>query len=121
MEEKNQGEQQVQLQPWQQHLLLAADYMQKHGHCKHEVENELGQVCLIGALHKTTLRRTMPELAKLAEHKQVHQQVHQAINQFLSKKYPGYQVGSYIDWNNKPDTTGEQVIECLREAAKEQI
>jgi len=40
-------------EPWRQHLRDAAAYMRQHGWCRFETEDDLGRVCLLGALMKT--------------------------------------------------------------------
>jgi len=40
-------------EPWRQHLRAAAAYMREHGWCRGETADDLGRVCLLGALMKT--------------------------------------------------------------------
>jgi len=40
-------------EPWRQHLRAAAAYIRQHGWCRGGTEDDLGRVCLLGALMKT--------------------------------------------------------------------
>jgi hypothetical protein len=86
----------VQLEPWRQHLLDAAQYIREHGWCQRTIRDEEGRVCLIGALQSvegwensvapTMLRRI---------------------------------ISCIPSWNNAPGRTKEEVIAALEGAARQ--
>ncbi len=89
-----------------QAMLNAADYIDKHGHCKHTPKNSQGEVCLMGALlHSSNLefeiwRQTigLPACLRL-------------------KKILGMEPAN---WNDMPERTAEEVTAMLRHAAYNQ-
>ncbi len=87
-------------------LLRAADYMEKHGHCKGVSRDKSGRVCLMGSLlHSAGLEFWMwrkavglPACRRL-------------------KKILGMELAK---WNDMPERTAEEVTAMLRYAAYNQ-
>lgn len=93
----------VKLEPWQQHLLDAAEYIRIHGWCQGRPSDSMGRVCVMGALHATKLfgMHTYAEAAnRLAWH----------------LRFPNY--GYVAGWNDNPDRTKEEVIAAMEAAAR---
>lgn len=82
-------------------LLKAAEYMEKHGHCKKTPVDDNGQVCMLGAIGK----------------------VYQGDNEgyWLAidtvAHYLGIDPIEVITWNDYMETTPEKAIAALRGAA----
>lgn len=91
----------TRLEPWRKALLDAADYIDKHGHCKGEAVDKKGRSCLIGALE---IVRIMDESAT----KPVME-----IRRYLQSTR-SYDV---IHWNDAPERTPAEVIGAMRECA----
>ena len=87
-------------------LMRAANYMREHGHCKFCSSNNDGNVCLNGALFKTVSfslhRKCIERLAQV-----------KGIEGGLINKEDGL-----VEWNNKHETTGEDVISLFEQAAE---
>ncbi len=78
-------------------LLKAAKYIEDHGWCQNTVEDEKGQVCIIGALDYAGLRR---------------------LGWVTASGRVTKAVGSnFINWNNHPKRTKQEVINILKQAA----
>lgn len=87
------------LDPVSKSLLDAADYIEKHGHCKHMAKNSDGNACIVGALSITWC---LSSCAKVASYL------------VLCVETP---VVSITAWNDAPERTAEEVIAALRGAA----
>lgn len=95
-ETKKDGESQV-LEPWRQALLDAADYMERHGHCKFVLQDSGGAVCLQGALNEVC---GFVQMVFLIHH----------VEKFLG-------VTNAVAWNNEPERTGAEVVAAMRACA----
>lgn len=92
------------MEPWQEHLLRAADRIQKRGWCQHQATDFWGRSCIIGALDKTKTSDREYGLSICA------------ISAFLYKE-----TGDYVcipDWNDDDRRTKKEVVNMLRQAAK---
>lgn len=92
--------------PINQLLLNAADLIEKHGHCKGQLYNEKGQMCLMGALNRVH-QNYVPQVDATAK-----------VAAVLGLSYVGTAVIAVVDWNNAPERTGQEVIDVLRLAAQ---
>ena len=94
-------------------LRKAADIMKKRGHAKHELQDDKGRVCLLGALaaavsgdpHDFASKRPERLLGYVAEY----------LTRKLRKRINGY---GAVDWNNEPTTKINDVIAALRGTAR---
>lgn len=82
------------LNPISKSLLDAADYIEKHGHCKFTIEDREGRVCAMGVLNKV-----------------------RAANGSSARLYKFIGCDSIVNWNNRPERTPEEVIAAFRGAA----
>ncbi len=85
------------LEPWQKHLLDAAQYIRDHGWCQKALMDDEGRVCLLGALGKIPGDQAIPR-----------QRLRSIIGINL------------VNWNNSPKRTKKEVIAALEEAAARQ-
>ena len=117
VETKPEGEAQTELEPWRQLLLDAADYMEKHGHCKHLLYNDEGEVCFLGALNAACygsasacgISNTYNIAARMmARHVNIAGYVNIA---FIGVSDPA------VVWNNDPNRAGAEVVAGMRECA----
>jgi hypothetical protein len=93
----------VELEPWRQWLLTAAEMIARYGHCKHAMYHEDGRMCLYGALQKA-----QPLFSNASIYR---------ITDALSKVTHVTSAHDLIAWNDRPERTKEEVINALREAA----
>lgn len=100
----------------QKDLLRAAEIIEERGHCKAMLEDELGRVCLVGAIHCAGLEG--PEGS--------WERVWTALS-VITRGIVGEDIDSsrlidpsrvrLVRWNNAPERTQQQVIDRLREVA----
>lgn len=83
-----------------QHLLRAAEYIDKHGWCQNMLFDAAGRVCLEGALMSTD--QTYLERGLI-----------NALDRLRS--VTGHHCG--WPWNDKPERTKDEVVNTLRTAA----
>lgn len=96
---ENEGEAPVKsLEPWQQTLLEAAEYLRDHGWCQDIWRSEDGRVCLFGSVY-TVSDCLMNDGYKVATQK-------------LARR------GASFAWNDVPGRTKEEVIAMLEDTAK---
>lgn len=103
VETKREGELAAPLEAWRALLLRAADYIERHGHCKFALVNIWGNVCAMGALDAAATGNPLRpdfggDVGKAYEN--------------LSKV-----VGDIVDWNNAPERTATEVTAKMREVA----
>jgi hypothetical protein len=77
-------------------LNQAADYLEEHGHCKHDLRDWEGRVCLLGALIS------------------IGQSSGLAMGYAAMSGYLG---SDPVSWNNAPERTKGEVVAALRAAA----
>ncbi len=93
----------VKLEPWQEHLLAAAQYIRDHGWCQRASYEWNNSACVMGALNSTKL----PGMRN-------HGATATKFALFLG--LPG---NSFVAaWNDAPGRTKEEVIAALEAAAK---
>lgn len=88
------------LEPWQQLLLDAAQYIRDHGWCQHQLMNRHGAVCLAGALESAPGWKNAQDAIEAVARLQPHASIWVSV------------------WNDKPGRTKEEVIAVLEKAAK---
>lgn len=101
----------VILEPWQQHLLNAAQYIRDHGWCQLTSKNDKGEVCLEGAISQGVLQaqgvkkynKQTSDLFCAADRK---------VRRYLQLTYPSHY------WNDQNGRTKEEVIAALEGAAR---
>lgn len=82
-------------------ILTAAAYLKQHGHCKKAIEDEFGHVCAIGAFLKSGIWDDRA-ISRIEESLPVPD---------------GYRRANIVDWNNAPETTGDEVYQRFLEVA----
>lgn len=97
------------LNPEAKILLDAADYMEKHGHCKNVLEDKDGRVCLWGAINRVTCG-TNDDLSRVDNLDRL-----KPVSEYLGIPYD---LGvAIINWNNAKERTQEEVVAALRATA----
>lgn len=81
-------------------LLDAADYIEKHGHCKRQLEDRAGRVCLVGALLKVADGDLI-----------LVQRAYLRIEHTLGSP-------DFVGFNNEPNTKPADVTGLLRRAGR---
>jgi hypothetical protein len=107
VETKREGEIAVPVEPWRALLLRAADYMERHGHCKKVLRYE-GAVCLRGALWFCDGDKWVNLAREL-----LVTEAGRAVKEYLN--LPEFH--DEISWNNAPERTKQEVITAMRAAA----
>lgn len=87
------------LERWRQHLLDAAAYIEEHGHCKGDLDNAAGGVCVMGAILRTRKRHGSNAFSN----------ANQGLERHLGEHSPV--------WNDRPETTKEMAVAALIGAA----
>lgn len=106
------------LEPWRLNLLKAADYMEVHGHCKHELWNKEGAVCLVGALYITNAMKVdVGDSAAARVGRYLKPDLEFSGGMFDHSRA----VTAAVCWNNAPERTGEEVVAAMRATALEGI
>lgn len=90
-------------EPWRQHLLKAADYIEKYGWCQGKMQKTTGEVCALGALIIVNNHKTAVDSFTSAQHE---------FERRKRLKRSGITV-----WNDEPGRTKEQVIKSMRRIA----
>jgi hypothetical protein len=100
-------------------LETAADVIERDGHAKRTMENEIGQKCATGAINVaiTGEAHYFNWLLGGQACKIVCEALELAVNRADSLPSDGV-VNTVVDWNNKPSTTAQEVIDGLRKSAK---
>ena len=94
-------------------LMKAADLLEKHGHIKFLRGNTVEGMCALGALQEA---QGEPNLGWDTE---LTLQASRIVTGMLGVSYPmGYPHAALADWNNRPERTGQEVIDAFRQAAK---
>ena len=102
--------------------------MAEKGHCKHEIENEEGQVCLVGAF-RYAIEGVIIDTTDSRKYEPAFQMARQILKERgyvppLTDPYGFERPDNYvqfsdpwlpIEYNNDPDVTGEDVILLLKE------
>jgi hypothetical protein len=97
----------VQLEPWRQLLLDAADYIEVNGWCQNDYHTHEG-ACALGALRMVSTGSTLLEPPAR----------HDYMNYHVAKGYLQQAVGRHVPlWNDQKGTTKEDVITKMREVA----
>jgi len=97
--------QQQQLEPWRLTLLNAALVIEEKGHCKHMLQNGIGNVCFLGAIGVAVNGNAWVGISvKGAE-------AFDRMEAFLNQ--------DPVDWNNHPETTAQDVIRAMRDCANQ--
>lgn len=91
-----------ELEPWQQHLLEAAQYIRKFGWAQRTAIEDDGRVCVVGALYRVCPKGTLDDDARF-------------FRQFLEKR-EGWKEDAPA-WNDKRGRTKEEVVAALESAA----
>src|SRR5258708_3115481 len=88
-------------------LMKAADEMEKRGHCKHGTLDELGRVCLVGALGIAQYGEGYHNSYGILGQKDwtAYNRIRKLLNQ------------DPVYWNNAPKRTGPEVVAAMRRAA----
>ena len=92
----------IELEPWRNVLLGAAELIDRYGHCKQTMYHE-NSMCLFGAIFT-------------ARSQYWNASVHEAIDA-LCKVTHVTNENALITWNDQPERTKEEVINTLRDAA----
>lgn len=92
-------------------LEKAADVIFTQGHCKGQLENDKGEVCAVGAL----------KVAAYGIAYNIYNEVSDGVifdnsYQALCNKLDPYAITT---WNDLPETTAEQVMDTMKEVAKD--
>lgn len=85
----------VTLEPWRQVLLDAADYIETYGWCQHDIRDEQGRVCIVGAMKAVRRDNAVMAFEILSKN----------LRMLPSR------------WNDDVHRTKEQVVAKLREVA----
>lgn len=88
--------------PWRDMLRAAADLIEKRGWCQHQLEDNRGRVCALGALTRVS-GRAVGANAK----------AHLALENFINQKFSL----SIVEWNDCRARNKEQVIETFLKVA----
>jgi hypothetical protein len=88
----------VALEPWRQHLLDAAAYIEEHGHCKNLCFNGKA-ACVGGALYRSGVTDVWDGTGK----------EYRALKQYVG--------GGIATWNDRPETTKDMAVAALIGAA----
>ena len=96
LETKKVGE--AAAETWRQLLLDGADLIELVGHCKNELRDSNGRVCLIGSMH--LVEHTKGDIFFANE----------AMRKALGNWCP-------VAWNDRPERTGAEVIAMMRKVA----
>ncbi len=91
-------------EPWRAGMLDAADLIEKHGHCKSELEDAAGRLCWVGAIRKA-LGYPNAFCPSIKDYQT-------AIDR--SDAFVGDNV---VVWNNAPERTAADVVAALRACA----
>ncbi len=91
----------VQTEPWRKLLNDAADYIEEHGWCQGELRDEMGQVCILGAI------ASIPD----PEDWEPRSVALKALRAITGSPFPD-------NWNDAPGRTKEEVIAAFRNAAR---
>lgn len=96
-------------------LLGAAGYMGEHGHCKRQLRDDDGRVCLMGSLHSAA-SLTLAEACELVDEHAPRDRARatycDAVNALRNA------IGDFIPaWNDREETTQEDAILALKRAA----
>lgn len=101
--------------------VLVADFLEKtadtiftRGHCKGQSVNEAGNVCVIGAMYEVYIGAVVTTNYKFSQSK-----VYSDSIRHLSIKLYSSHISDIGTWNDLPETTAENVIDTLKEVAKD--
>lgn len=102
---------------------LVADFLEKtadtiftRGHCKGEMMNEVGNVCVIGAMYAVYIGAVVT--TNYSQGKVYSDSVEHLGNK-LCLNHTGRSGADIGGWNDLPETTAENVIDTLKEVAKD--
>lgn len=96
---ENEGEAPVKsLEPWQQTLLEAAEYLRDHGWCQDRSVDQDGRACLFGSVFAVAGKTANPLYFE-------------AGTKLMAR-------GGSMYWNDLPGRTKEEVIAMLEDTAK---
>lgn len=100
VDENRQGEQSipVQLEPWRQVLLNAANQLESKGWCQNMVRDKEGRMCAVGAI---------------ANQSALYGEAILVLQKFVG--------GSVVSWNNAPTRTKEEVVTAMRTCARQEL
>lgn len=116
------ADQQDVLEGWRCALMMAADYIKRHGWCQRVEMNPGGHVCLVGAMNVTMERDRQRSLHfPRNDWEEAWQRLGRAAHS-ASRHVAAYDDsarGRYIvNYNDYPGRTKEEVINLLRECAR---
>lgn len=103
------------LDPVSKVLLDAADYMEKHGHAKKQLQSETGAVCLRGAIYAAIGLTVSSHWDK--ESFKLFYAADERVNRCLFPNDQDAYSSRHIAWNNEDERRAEEVVAALREAA----
>ena len=88
----------------------AADVIAERGHCKHNLQDERGRVCLNGAVNVAAYGDAFLETPS------TWRKIGGVIRDIMIAEGRDSDCGP-VSWNDEPDVTGEDVILMLKKAA----
>lgn len=101
----------VILEPWQEHLLNAAQYIRDHGWCQLTSKNDKGEVCLEGAIMQGILQ-ALGTKSYLKISPPLYGEADRKVRQQLGTNLPCHY------WNDQKGRTKEEVLAVLEATVK---
>jgi len=95
---------------WRLDMLKAADYIRQHGHCKKRLWNDKGEVCIIGAIIRVSIKdMSVTDFIEMLHHPG---RICNGTLQIIFNR-----IGPIGVWNDAPERTKEEVISVLESIA----
>ena len=107
------------LAPWRKLLLDSADYISSYGHTKGQLEDlKTGAVCLRGAIYKSCDYWSAQGIDADNHFNRWLVDTGRQKSSFGGNEFSGDEL---VTWNNKPERTGQEVIDAMRACALQNI
>lgn len=91
---------------------LAASVISERGHCKHTMEDNNGALCMFGGIHKAASMSVNVHDTSIITVTGQMQIVAEAVCRHLD-------IDDIPTWNDREETTGEDVVLALKHVAEE--
>ncbi len=103
----------VELEPWRQLLLEAADVIEQRGWCRHTRMNSRGEVCAVGAILSARWGFDRLDWGSWYDDEPTREAV---LN--LRARVASGTISGVGGWNDTPDRTKDEVVAMLRDVAQ---